>query len=79
VTASYWGLVQAWHGEVDGAVDAVPFELDTEVELAGPVRGHLVFGRDDVAKVLGAFLSNIFDSEVIDDQCEGDRASFVGE
>jgi hypothetical protein len=67
------------HGEVDSAVYVVPFELDAELQLAGPVRGHLVLRGNHVAKVLGVFLADVLDAEVVDDQAEEDRACFVGE
>ena len=62
-----WRHLEMYVGEVDGALVVVPLELDAEVQFAGPVGGHLVLRSDHVAKVLGVFLADVLDAEVVDD------------
>jgi hypothetical protein len=55
------------HRKVNCASIVIPLELDTAVEIAGPVFGEFVFlfyARDQVVDV---FFSNVFDAEIVDD------------
>jgi hypothetical protein len=64
----------ARHGEIDSAVDIVPFEMDAQVEVAISVSCHFVLGGNDIEEMLGMLVTNAFDAEVIDHKGERNRA-----
>ena len=69
----------AWHGDVDGAGGVVPFEGEAAIEGAGPVGGDGVLCLESVDEMLCVFGADVFDAEVVDDECESDWSSGVAE
>lgn len=67
------------HGEINGAVDAVPFESKANEFFAGPVGGDFAEIVETVFKVLCISFVGALDSKVIDDECKHDRVGFAGE
>ena len=54
-------------GQAAGVVCVVPGEVDAGESGAGPVMDEFIVLEEDVAKVIGVALANVFDAKVIDD------------
>ena len=57
----------SWHRKVDRASVVIPLELDSTVQIAGPVFGEFVFLFDACDEVVDVLLSNVFNAEIVDD------------
>ena len=64
-------------GKATGAVCVVPGEVYAGESGSGPVLGEFIVIKEDVAKVVGVAFANVFDSKVIDNESEEDRAPLV--
>ena len=69
----------AGHGEINGAIDIVPFECNAAKRFAFPVERADVFAFEDLDEMVGMFFTNILDTEVVNNEAELDRAGLVGE
>jgi hypothetical protein len=70
----------AGHGHVvDGALGVVPFKCDAEVAIAFPFFGAGVERFEASTEVLGVFVSDIVDAEIVNDSTEGEGTGFVTE
>ena len=67
------------HGDCDGTVDVVPFEVHAEEYCTVPVNCACVLFVEVVNEVLGVFFVGITDSEVIDYQAENDVVGGMAE
>ena len=65
------------HGNVTGAAEVIPFQVQAEVGGAGPVGSDGVEGSEGGEEVLGMRSSDGFDAEVVDDEGEENGASVV--
>jgi len=71
------GCNVAWHGQVDGAFDIVPFECYSTVEFSSPIFSDAVVFADAVAEMISVLLADIFDSKIIDHEGKFNGAPFV--
>ena len=65
------------HGEAKGALGVVPLEIDAGVQVTLPVFGDIVVFFEGISKVVGMAVAYIFDTKVINNEAEEDRAPFV--
>ncbi len=69
----------AWHREITGSVDIIPFEFDATIEFGLPILGDLVLGFEHGCKMFGVLFAHILGCEVVHHETERDWASFVCE
>jgi hypothetical protein len=55
---------------MDLTLGIIPFEVDSDVSTSRPVCGDFVVFFEHLFEMLGVFATDVFDSEVVDDQCE---------
>jgi len=67
------------HREIHGAINIIPSESDTKIQIAGPISGDLIFGLEGIAKMFGMFATNVFDTKIINDEAKGNRACNMAE
>ena len=67
------------HGDVYGAVDVIPCEVEATEGAAGPVGGNGVFGLEGSLEVLCMLFAYIFDVEVVDYEAEADGSGYMRE
>ena len=67
------------HGDVYGAVDVIPCEVEATEGAAGPVGGNGVFGLEGRLEVLCMLFAYVFDAEVVDYKAEADGSSYMRE
>jgi hypothetical protein len=60
------------HRQCDCSLDIIPFKADATVECAIPVCGDGIRFRQALDQMFSMFLSDIFDTKIIDNQGEGD-------
>jgi hypothetical protein len=65
------------HGDMDIFVNVVLVDIHSEIACTTPVLGAFVVFFQDAGEVLGMFTANVFDTEVINAECEGYRAKIV--
>ncbi len=65
------------HRDMDIFVDVVPVNINSKIARAVPVLGAFVVFIQDDGEVLNVFTANVFDAEVVNAECEGDRAKIV--
>ena len=66
-----------WHGEIDGAIGAVPLEVDYQGYVAFPVGCIVILFKEVIDKVMGVCPVVLFDAGVIDDEAEIDGANYA--
>ncbi len=59
-----------WHGYVHVTLCVVPFEGDSAVECAIPILFECVVFAECCDEVVGMLLAFVFDSKIIDSECE---------
>ena len=64
-------------GEATGALGVVPLEIDAGVQVTLPVFGDIVVFFEGISKAVGMVFAYIFNTKVVDDEAEEDRAPFV--
>ena len=67
----------AWHGQVNGSMDVVPFECDSTVEFSSPIFSDAVVLSDAVAEMISVLLADVLDSKIVDHQGKCDGAPSV--
>ena len=68
----------AGHAEVAGMIGIVPFEVDAAEAFAFPVNvNFLIMGAEALDQMEGMLFADVFDTEVIHDEAEADRAPLV--
>ena len=66
-----------WHGQVDFAFLVVPIKCDSQVASSFPVLVNFVVLLNCLDKMVDIGFVDVFDSEVIDNQCEADGLPVV--
>jgi hypothetical protein len=58
------------HADVDGAVGIVPIEIQTNVEVAGPVNGEGVLALEYFKDMARMILSDVLDAKIVNDEAD---------
>ena len=58
-------------------LDVVPIEIDAGVQVTLPVLSDVIVFFEVIFKVVGMVVAKIFNTKVINDEAEEDRAPFV--
>ena len=64
-------------GEATGALGVVPLENDAGVQITLPVLGDIIVFFEGISKVVVMAVAYIFNTKVLDNEAEEDRAPFV--
>ncbi len=59
------------HGDMDIFVDVVPVDIHSKIACTASVLGAFVVFFQDAREVLNMFTADIFDTKVINAECEG--------
>ena len=65
------------HGETSGAMNVIPLEVDSSVQIALPIFGDVIVFLEGIAKVLGMHFTDIFNTKVVNNEAEEDRTPVV--
>jgi hypothetical protein len=60
----------AGHQEIHGPCVIIPIQLDSAIEVTGPILGEFILLFDTSDEVVDMLFADILDAEVIHDQCE---------
>ena len=64
-------------GEATSALGVVPLENDAGVQITLPVLGDIIVFFEGISKVVVMAVAYIFNTKVLDNEAEEDRAPFV--
>jgi len=67
------------HADVDGAVDVVPFHVETDNNLGVPIGFDVVMFFEGMQQVQGMFFAHVANEEIVDDQGELDGTACMKE
>ncbi len=59
------------HGDMDIFVDVVPVNIHSKIVCAAPVLGAFVVFFQDAGEVINKFTAGVFDTKVVNAECEG--------
>ncbi len=62
---------------MDLALVLIPVEGESNVSRSFPIYVNFVVALQDADEVVRFFLTHVFNSEVVDDECEADGSPFV--
>ncbi len=62
---------------MDLALVVIPVEGESNVSCSFPIYVDFVVALQDADEVVCIFLTHVFNSEVVDDECEADGSPFV--
>ena len=65
------------HGKVKGTLCVVPLDIDAGIQVTLPVFSDIIMFFEGISKVVGMEAAYIFNSKVVNDEAEEDRAPFV--
>ena len=65
------------HGKATCAIGLVPFYIDASVQISLPIFSDVIVIFEGISKVTGMAVANIFNTKVVNDESEEDRAPFV--
>ena len=65
------------HGKAICEMSVIPFEIDSSVQISFPVFSDVVVLFEVISKVVGMAVADIFNTKVVNDEAEEDRAPFV--
>jgi len=71
------GVDVVFHGEATGAFGVVPGEVDAGVKVTFPVFSEVIGLLYGVSEVVSVVVADVFDSEVVDYECEHDGLPLV--
>ena len=65
------------HGKATGAMSVVSFDIESNVQIYLPFFSDIIVLFEVISKVMGMVVANRFNTKVINDEDEDDRAPFV--
>ena len=65
------------HAKAAGALGVVPLEIDAGVQVTLPVFSDVIVFFEGILKVVGMAVAKIFNTKVVDNEAEEDRAPLV--
>ena len=65
------------HGEATGVLGVVPLVIDSGVQITLPVFSDVIVFFEGISKVVGMAVTYVFNTKVVDNEVEEDRAPFV--
>ena len=55
----------------------IPLDIDADVQITLPVLSYIIMFFEGILKVVGMSVTYVFDTKVVDNYAEEDRAPFV--